>query len=60
MENILSIQQIAEASNLSRTQIDQWISRGHFKEHEKVYRSTLGDDEFVSRLANRVGNPPDK
>ena len=36
------------------------ISRGHFKEHEKVYRSTLGDDEFVSRLADRVGNPPEK
>lgn len=30
------------------------IARKHFSESEKVFRSTLGDSEFISRLGERV------
>ncbi len=65
MKNILSIQQIAEASNLSRTQIDQWISRGHFKpkhspETGKARTFTIEDAMTLGALAElaRLGIRP--
>lgn len=30
------------------------ILRNHFREREKVFRSTLGEEEFVARLGRRV------
>lgn len=32
------------------------ILRGHFSEREKIYRSTLGDKEFVDELGRRLSD----
>ena len=59
METTLSIQKLAEAANLSRWQIDQWISRGHFKpEHTpeagKARTFTIEDALILGTLAELV------
>ena len=59
MDTTLSIQKLAEAANLSRWQIDQWISRGHFKpEHTpgagKARTFTIEDALILGTLAELV------
>ena len=61
----LTIQQLAEATLCSRTQIDQWISRGHFKPRQEPERGkartfTLEDAITLGTLAElvRLGIPP--
>jgi len=65
MKQTLTIQQLAEATDLSRTQIDQWISRGHFKpEHTpetgKARTFTNEDAVTLGALAElvRIGIRP--
>jgi hypothetical protein len=65
MDPILTIQQLAEAADLSRTQIDQWISRGHFKpknpvESGKARAFTIEDAVVLGTLAElvRIGMTP--
>lgn len=36
------------------------ITKRHVSEREKLYRTTLGDDEFVSELGRRVSENRDK
>jgi len=36
------------------------IAKRHFTEHEKVFRSTLGDTDFISQLGERVRQQRDK
>jgi hypothetical protein len=61
----LTIQQLAEATLCSRTQIDQWISRGHFKPRQEPERGkartfTFEDAITLGTLAElvRIGIPP--
>lgn len=61
----LTIQQLAEATLCSRTQIDQWISRGHFRPRQEPERGkartfTLKDAIALGMLAElvRLGIPP--
>ena len=61
----LTIQQLAEATLCSRTQIDQWLSRGHFKPRQEPERGkartfTLEDAITLGTLAElvRLGIPP--
>lgn len=65
MEPNLTIQQLADATELSRTQIDQWISRGHFKprnpaETGKARAFTMEDAVVLGALAElvRIGMTP--
>jgi len=65
MTPTLTIQQLAEATDLSRTQIDQWISRGHFKprnpaESGKARVFTVEDAVVLGALAElaRIGLTP--
>lgn len=65
MPQKLNIQQLAEATNLSRTQIDQWISRGHFRPNNeaeigKARAFTVDDAVALGALAElvRIGMPP--
>ncbi|NJO54517.1 MAG: MerR family transcriptional regulator [Bacteroidales bacterium] len=65
MTPTLNIQQLAEATDLSRTQIDQWISRGHFKpknpaEIGKARAFTIEDAVVLGALAElvRIGLTP--
>jgi hypothetical protein len=65
MDQNLTIQQLAAATNLSRTQIDQWISRGHFRpknaaEIGKARAFTIEDAVVLGALAElvRIGMPP--
>lgn len=65
MTPTLTIQQLAEATDLSRTQIDQWISRGHFKpknpaESGKARAFTVEDAVVLGALAElvRIGLTP--
>ena len=65
MTQTLTIQQLAEAAELSRTQIDQWISRGHFKpknpaEIGKARVFTIEDAVVLGALAElmRIGLTP--
>ena len=36
------------------------IAKRHFTEHEKVFRNTLGDTDFISRLGEQVRQQRDK
>jgi hypothetical protein len=36
------------------------IARKHFSEHEKIFRTTLGDHEFLSQMAARTNEPREK
>jgi hypothetical protein len=65
MAQNLTIQQLAEAADLSRTQIDQWISRGHFKpknpaEIGRAREFTTEDAVVLGALAElvRIGMTP--
>lgn len=65
MDQNLTIQQLAAATNLSRTQIDQWISRGHFRpkneaEIGKARAFTIDDAVVLGALAElvRIGMAP--
>lgn len=65
MDQKLTIQQLAAATDLSRTQIDQWISRGHFRpkneaEIGKARAFTIDDAIALGALAElvRIGMPP--
>lgn len=65
MDQNLTIQQLAASSNLSRTQIDQWISRGHFRpkneaEIGKARAFTIDDAVALGAMAElvRIGMPP--
>jgi MerR HTH family regulatory protein len=65
MDQNLTIQQLAAATNLSRTQIDQWISRGHFRpknavEIGKARAFTIDDAVALGAMAElvRIGMPP--
>ena len=65
MGTTLSIQKLTEATDLTRWQIDQWISRGHFKpEHTpetgKARTFTIDDALILGALAElvRIGIPP--
>jgi MerR HTH family regulatory protein len=65
MDQNLTIQQLAAATSLNRTQIDQWISRGHFrpKHSPEIGRArafTIDDAVVLGALAElvRIGMPP--
>ena len=65
MDQNLTIRQLAAATNLSRGQIDQWISRGYFKpkhsaEVGKARAFTIRDAVALGAFAElvRIGLPP--
>ena len=65
MENSFTIQQLAKASDLSRAQVEQWISRGHFKPENpaqigKARAFTMKDAVSLGALAEltRIGVAP--